>query len=129
ITIINRSTDTTGDPSDTDTSPTTEPTEPSEPAEPAGPAGPVEPEQPSESAANAPNDVFRSNVVQGDMKTVENIAARIMAVNDKPNPAYFTDMPGQLADKKIGLFAKLHVIESYRYGTSMLNVDITRAEF
>ncbi|MEK3726189.1 S-layer homology domain-containing protein [Paenibacillus sp. FSL H8-0034] len=80
-----------------------------------------------DSTTNSTTDVFRSNVVQGDMNVVKNIEMRIQEAKTDPTVANFSDI--NWAEKTIDTFVKLHVIEGYDDGTFKPNGNITRAEF
>nr|WP_068498698.1 S-layer homology domain-containing protein [Paenibacillus kribbensis] len=78
---------------------------------------------------DAAKDVFKSDVVKGDINVIKNIENRIQEAKKTPVTVTLSDTKGHWAEKTIATFVKLHVIEGYSDGKFKPDGKITRAEF
>ncbi|WP_342415996.1 S-layer homology domain-containing protein [Paenibacillus sp. FSL R10-2782] len=80
-------------------------------------------------APDPAKDVFKSDVVKGDLNVIKNIETRIQEAKKTPVTAALSDTKGHWAEKTIDTFVKLHVIKGYNDGSFKPDGKITRAEF
>ncbi|MGG1618068.1 S-layer homology domain-containing protein [Paenibacillus sp. NRS-1781] len=80
-------------------------------------------------APDPAKDVFKSDVVKGDLNVIKNIETRIQEAKKTPVTAALSDTKGHWAEKTIDTFVKLHVIKGYNDGKFKPDGKITRAEF
>ncbi|WP_284645774.1 S-layer homology domain-containing protein [Paenibacillus silviterrae] len=95
------------------------------PAAPPGPGASVNADAPDKAQAGTP--IFRNEIIVTE-KVVHSIRTKVAesSTEEKSIPA---DTAGHWAEKTVGIFVKLHIIEGYEDGTAKPDATITRAEF